>query len=46
MLASRNDPCGLAARARNLLLPGSDEVQAAMALQDVVVELACYILHP
>ena len=27
MLASLNDPCGLAARARNLLLPGSDEVQ-------------------
>ena len=46
MLASRNDPCGLAARARTMLLPGSDEMQAAMALPDVVVELACSNLHP
>ena len=45
MLASQNDLCGLAARARNLLLPGSDEMQAAMALPDVMVELAGSILH-
>ena len=45
MLASRNDPCGPAAQARNLLLPGYNGVQAAMALPDVMVELACSILH-
>ncbi len=46
MSASQNDSCGLAAQARNLLLLGSDEMQASLALPDVVVELACSILHP